>query len=52
MYLDSNILPDDSNLEIPGYSLVCSNHPSSKKRGGVCIYCNSYLPLRIIDINY
>ena len=48
--LDSNILPDDSNLEIPGYNLVRSNHPS--KRGGVCIYYKSYLPLRIININY
>ena len=42
-YLDSNILHDDSNLEIPGYNLV---------RGGVCIYYKSYLPSRIIDINY
>ena len=37
-YRDSNILPDDSNLEIPGYNLVRSNHPSNKKRRGVCIY--------------
>ena len=26
-YLDSNILPDDSNLEILGYNLVRSDHP-------------------------
>ena len=51
-YLDSNILPDDGNLEIPGYNLMLSDHPSNKKRGGVCIYYKSYLPLRIIDINY
>ena len=51
-YLDSNILPDDSNLEIPGYNLVRSDHPSNKKRRGVCIYYESYLPLRIININY
>ena len=51
-YLDSNILLDDSNLEIPGYNLVRSNHPSNKKRGGLCICCKSYLPFRIIDINY
>ena len=37
-YLDSNILPDNSNLEIPGYNLVRSDHPSNKKRGGVCIF--------------
>ena len=29
-----------------------SDHPSNKKRGGVCIYYKSYLPLRIIDIDY
>ena len=29
-----------------------SDHPSNKKRGGVCIYHKSYLPLIIIDINY
>ena len=51
-YLDSSILHDDSNLEIPGYVLVHSDHPSNKKRGGVCIYYKSYLPLRIININY
>ena len=51
-YLDSNILPDDSNLKIPSYNLVCSDHPTNKKRGGVCIYYKSYLPLRIININY
>ena len=51
-YLDSNILPDDSTLEIPGYNLVRSDHPSNKKRGGVCTYYKSYLPLRIININY
>ena len=49
-YPDLNILADDSNLEIPGYNLARSDHPSNKKRGGVCIYYKSYLPLRIIDI--
>ena len=29
-----------------------SDHPSNKKRGGACIYYKSYLPLRIIIINY
>ena len=49
-YLDSSILHNDSNLGIPGYNLVRSDHPSNKKRVGVCIYYKSYLPLRIIDI--
>ena len=51
-YLDSSILHNDSNLEIPGYNSVRSDDPSNKKRGVVCIYYKSYLPLRIIDINY
>ena len=51
-YLDLNILSDDSNLEIPGYNLVRSDHPSNKKCWSVCIYCKSFLPLRIIIINY
>ena len=51
-YLDSNSLPDDSNLKTPCYNLGRSDHPSNKKRGGVCIYCKSYLRLRIIDVNY
>ena len=51
-YLISNILPDDSNLKIPCYNLVCFDHPSNKKREGVRIYYKSYLPLRMIEINY
>ena len=39
-------------MEIPGYNLVRSDHPSNEKLGGVCICYKSYLPLRIIDINY
>ena len=37
MHLHSNILSDDSNLNIPGYNLVRSNHPSNQKLEGVCI---------------
>ena len=43
-YLDSNTLLDDDDLEISGYTLVYSDHPSNTKRGGVCLYYkNSYL---------
>ena len=45
-YLDSNILPDDSNFKIPGYYLVCFDYLSNKKHGGVCKYYKSYLPFR------
>ena len=49
-YLDSTIQSGNDNLEIPGYNLVRSDHPSNNKRGGVCIYYKTSLPLRVIDI--
>ena len=49
-YLDSSVAPDDDNLEISGYSLVRSDHPSNNKRGGVCVYYKHFLPLRVLDI--
>ena len=51
-YLDSSTLSDDNNLEISGYTLVRSDHPSNNKREGVCIYYKSFLPLRILNIQY
>ena len=51
-YLDSTTPNDDGKLQIPGYTLICSDHPSNIKRGGVCIYYNSSLPLRVINIGY
>ena len=39
-------------MDIDGYNLVRSDHPSNTKRGGVCIYYRNYLPLRVININY
>ena len=49
-YLDSTIQWDNDNLEIPGYNLVRSDHPSNNKRGGVCIYYKASSPLRVINI--
>lgn len=51
-YLDSSIFLDDDNLVIPGNNLICSDHPSSTKRGSVCLYCKSYLLLRFLSISY
>ena len=51
-YLDSNTSPDDNNLEISGYNLIRSDHPSNNKRGGICIYYKHFLPLRILDVQY
>ena len=39
-------------MAISGYNLIRSDHPSNNKRGGVCIYYNSFLPLRVLSIQY
>ena len=41
-YLDSST--PDSLLEIGGNILVCADHPTNIKRGGVCIYYKNSLP--------
>ena len=51
-YLDSAITSDDGNLEILRYNLIRSDHPSNRKRGGVCIYYKSALPLRVLNTHY
>ena len=43
---------DYDKLQIPGYNLIRSDHPSNTKRGGVCVYYRSSLPLRVINIGY
>ena len=50
-YLNSEAPPNDTRLELPGYNLFRSDHPSSNKRGGVCVYYKSTLPLRILNIS-
>ena len=49
-YLNSETPPNDTRLELPGYNLFRSDHPSNNKREGVCIYYKSTLPLRILNI--
>ena len=46
-YLNSFILHDDDNLQIPGYTLYRKDHPLNIKREGVCIYYKLSLPLKI-----
>ena len=57
IYLDSSTPFDDNNLEISGYTflvkfLVRLDYPSNNKREGVCIFYKSFLPLRILDVQY
>ena len=49
-YLNSETPPNDTRLELPGYNLFGSNHPSHNKRR-VCVYYKSTLPLRILNIS-
>ena len=44
-YFNSSTTSDDDNLEIPGYNLIRSDHPSDNKRGGVCISYKNFFPL-------
>ena len=50
-YLDSSVAPDDDNLDISGYSLVRSDHPSSNKRGGVCVYYKNFCHCEFLTSN-
>ena len=47
-YLDSSI--DDVSLETSGYYLIRSDHPSNKRRGGICIYYKNFLALKVTGV--
>ena len=48
-FLNSDTAFDD-NLKIEGYNIVRSDHPCNSRRGGVCIYYNQSLALKILDM--
>ena len=51
-YLDSKIPLGDDNLEISGYMLFHSDHPSNTRRRGVRLYYKNNLLLRVVNIGY
>ena len=51
-YLDSTVASANENLELTNCNLVRSDHPANTKRGGVCLYYKTRLPLTILDIQY
>ena len=51
-YLTSTIDINDENLKIPGYNMYHADHPSDVKRGGVCIYYKTMLPLKVLSTNF
>ena len=51
-FLDSSIPIGDKRLSIPGYLMMRADHPSSTKRGGVCLYYKEHLPvIRRVDVS-
>ena len=50
IYLNFETPPNDTRLELPSYNFFHPDHPSNSKRGGVCIYYKSTLPLKILNI--
>ena len=51
-YLNSKTSTHDKNLEIRGYNLLRTDHPCNNKRGGLCIFCRTTLPLRVLNISH
>lgn len=52
-FLDSDYSSDDERLNLHGYSMLRSDHPSNTKRGGVCIFYKEHLPfVRRDDLAY
>ena len=51
-FLNSEILTDDENLQISGNSIAQVDHPSNTKRGCVCVYYKTSLPLKVLGIKY
>lgn len=52
IYLDSNNLSDDNNLEVPWHNLLREVNSTKAKRDGDCIYYHNSLPLKLIDIQF
>ena len=51
-YLNSDTSSNDDNLNKPGFSMSRADHLSENWRGGVCIYYEESLPIKMSNINY
>ena len=51
IFLNSETTPNDPNLEIPSYNMYRADHPSNCKRGGVCIFYEATIPLRVLNMS-
>ena len=52
IYLDSSLPSVHVWLELEGYKLVRADQPNNVKRGGVSIYYEESLPVRVINLPY
>ena len=43
---------NDEDLKIPGYIMYRVDHPSNVKRGRVCIFYKTMLPLKVLLTNF
>ena len=50
-FLDSTFSSDLKELTIDNFTTVRADHPSDKKRGGVCVFFRTCLPIRILNIS-
>ena len=51
-FLDTFIPIIDNNFQIPRHSSARADHPSNTKRSRVLLYYKSFLPIKLIDVNY
>ena len=51
-FFNPEIRTDNENLQIPGYSIARIDHLSNTKRGGVCVYYKTSLPLKVLDVKF
>ena len=51
-FLNSDNSCDENNLQLPGFDLIRTDHPSNTKRGRVCIYYWTFLLLKLNNIHY
>ena len=49
-FLNSSHLSDNNELLIENYTLIRADHPSDVRRGGVCVYYKSCLPVRTLQV--
>ena len=50
-YLDSSVTHNNENIQLDGYSLIISDHPSDSKKGDFCLYYKEFVGVKIINLS-